>query len=435
MSSAKPPAKKKAPAKKRTKKIKAAPPQPDGSYYTASHVLMGDQAPAKQETFGSLRHKGFSPEEFTRGTKVRLYRNLAIGFFIVALILASAVFLITFKKVEVKVLARPRSVSVDALFEINKENAGKNAIKAVFEIAEKNFKKEYKPETVKEEPGKAEGMVVIKNETERNQPLVSTTRLLSEAGVLFRLKKSVVVPAKGKIEVDVYADQMGASGNIGPSKFSIPGLYEALQKYIHAQSSLPMEGGVRKVGVLGQADIDKAKDNFIESFLNSEKAAAQEKYKEHSGIAVDFQGLKIDVNEKIGNEIDSFVLSGKAKVIIAAYDVRLATEWIDLKAKEKTGSADIALAAPDSPPNITIDQADERNGSVRLLVERKIEIRINKNSALLSPALLTGKSAAEIQALIGQMSGVDGVTVKFFPSWADTAPNSPGKIRVTVEES
>lgn len=92
--------------------------------------------------------------------------------------------------------------------------------------------------------GVATGTVTLVNETGAAQPLVATTRLLSEGGVLFRLRDRVTVPAGGTVEAAVYADQPGPSGDIGPSRFTIPGLSPALQASIYARSSSPMTGGV-----------------------------------------------------------------------------------------------------------------------------------------------------------------------------------------------
>jgi len=103
-------------------------------------------------------------------------------------------------------------------------------------------------------PQKAKGTITIYNEfSSKPQPLVKTTRFLSEDGVLFRLAKNVVVPGvknkgdekiPGKIDVLVIADKTGKASNIKPTKFSIPGFKGSPKaSKIYAVSEDDMSGG------------------------------------------------------------------------------------------------------------------------------------------------------------------------------------------------
>lgn len=92
--------------------------------------------------------------------------------------------------------------------------------------------------------GIAEGTFELVNETGNAQVLVATTRLLSEDGVLFRLKDRVSVPAGGRITATAAADQPGASGNVGPGRFTIPGLSTAQQSVIYAELKEEAVGGL-----------------------------------------------------------------------------------------------------------------------------------------------------------------------------------------------
>lgn len=114
------------------------------------------------------------------------------------------------------------------------------------------------PQVYREEEAIASGQVTLKNTSSTSQPLVATTRLLSAEGVLFRLKEGVIVPANGEIVADVYADQAGASGNIGPTTFTIPGLAASRQAEVYGESSAPMTGGVVRFGEVTLADLDAA---------------------------------------------------------------------------------------------------------------------------------------------------------------------------------
>ncbi|MEN8252239.1 MAG: hypothetical protein ABFQ53_01510, partial [Patescibacteria group bacterium] len=115
---------------------------------------------------------------------------------------------------------------------------------------------------------KAQGKITIFNEyNDKPQPLVATTRFLAEDGTLFRLVNTTTVPGMsdgnpGKVEALVIADTEGEGGNIGPSKFSVPG-FEASPKKgkFYATSDNPMTGGGAggsNVTIVTADDIEKA---------------------------------------------------------------------------------------------------------------------------------------------------------------------------------
>lgn len=91
----------------------------------------------------------------------------------------------------------------------------------------------------------AQGEVDIRNQSSQEVALVTNTRLLSENQVLFRLKEPVTIAANEHAVVEVYADQPGQTGDIGPSRFSIPGLGGDLQALIFGQSNETMSGGLQ----------------------------------------------------------------------------------------------------------------------------------------------------------------------------------------------
>src|SRR5690606_29025038 len=106
-----------------------------------------------------------------------------------------------------------------------------------------------------------------------------------EEGIVFRIKDGVFVPgqktgangatAPGTLAVeveadpfDIYSKPAGERGNVGPTKFFLPGLSEYNQKIIWAESTEPMGGGVTKFQqVIQSEDIEAAKkqveDNLV----------------------------------------------------------------------------------------------------------------------------------------------------------------------------
>jgi hypothetical protein len=123
--------------------------------------------------------------------------------------------------------------------------------------------------------GKARGKVTIYNHySSQKQPLVETTRVLSENGKLFRLTEGVMVPGMsgeepGVVEAKVIADEPGESYNIDPSVFTIEG-FKGGPKYekFEVKSTEVMQGGKddienQKVKVITGEDLDKAREETV----------------------------------------------------------------------------------------------------------------------------------------------------------------------------
>jgi hypothetical protein len=106
------------------------------------------------------------------------------------------------------------------------------------------------------------GKVNIVNTTPRSFTFVATTRLMSKEGILFRLKSQTIIPPNGTVTADVVADVAGASGDIGPTTFILPGLSGDVQKQVYAESVAAMTGGSGVVKAVSEADISRAKANL-----------------------------------------------------------------------------------------------------------------------------------------------------------------------------
>lgn len=119
---------------------------------------------------------------------------------------------------------------------------------------------------------KAQGTIMIFNEySDAPQPLVATTRFLAEDGTLFRLVNQATVPGMsgdepGKVEALVEADIDGTVGNIGPSRFSVPGFEGSPKKdkFYGISEKAMIGGGAGGTGVtiVTSDDIARAKEEM-----------------------------------------------------------------------------------------------------------------------------------------------------------------------------
>ena len=102
---------------------------------------------------------------------------------------------------------------------------------------------------------RATGSITVFNEVSTaSQRLIRNTRFAAPEGLIFRIDQSIEVPGytqeadgtitPGSITVEVFADDTGAEYNLGPTRFSIPGL-EGTEQFegMYAQSQERFTGG------------------------------------------------------------------------------------------------------------------------------------------------------------------------------------------------
>ena len=207
---------------------------------------------------------------------------------------------------------------------------------------------------------KAHGIITIYNEySSSTQPLVATTRFLSENGKLFRLVKGVIVPGTsnvggetkpGVVEAEVMADEAGDAYNIEPTRFTIPGFQgSGNEKYskFYAKSSKSMTGGKDGQGsvkTVTESDIANAKNSMAADI----RQKAREQIKNESGQdeavlddALSIENITYSSSANSGEIADSFSLTAKGKVHAVIFSqsdaLELAAEQIN-KNKDKSAA-------------------------------------------------------------------------------------------------
>ncbi len=162
----------------------------------------------------------------------------------------------------------------------------------------------------------ASGRVTLFNNTSADQPLITTTRLLSEDGVLFRLTNAVTVPAEGQIEAEVYADQAGASGNIASTSFTIPGLPDSLQADIYATSSEAMSGGTEEVAIFSEEVYEQALAELKRQLLSTPSNLFGAESTENTYLVdlAELEPVELETSVEIGQSTDVVELIGTVSI-------------------------------------------------------------------------------------------------------------------------
>jgi hypothetical protein len=280
----------------------------------------------------------------------------------------------------------------------------------------------------------ATGFVRIVNESSRPQPLVATTRFLSESQVLFRLDEAVTVPANGEVTAAVSADEPGAQGEIEPSRFSIPGLNSTRQNEVYGVSDAAMVGGVRYVRALSEQDIaaatealsDIAEDEALEVL----KSGIDENV--FNGISIRTDLTEISFDAELGDEVGAVSGSANARVTTVFYPRTMldASSQEALTASLREGFKLATIFEDElqaSPSNIDIEaetaDMDITVAGMQILSER---------NTLFDVALFLGKSEEDVRRRLESSDLIESVNVQFQPFWLKRMPTLKDHIEIKV---
>lgn len=95
----------------------------------------------------------------------------------------------------------------------------------------------------------ASGPITIYNTQSKSQTLIANTRFANSAGLIFRIRTGVTIPAgtldkPGTATATVHADAPGPSYNVDAGSFTIPGLAGTAQaSAVYAKATAPISGG------------------------------------------------------------------------------------------------------------------------------------------------------------------------------------------------
>lgn len=282
------------------------------------------------------------------------------------------------------------------------------------------------PSGAAERSGKAGGIVSIQNSTDRPQPLVATTRLLTPEGILFRITEAVRVPARGSVTVPAEADEAGPRGEVGSTSFTIPGLSQNLQSQIFATSSTPMVRGGAEAKVITAQDLETARQSLKQQVISRVRPALQVQAGQSSLEDDDFivQTVTEQSSGKANTPARSFTMSAKLKVVA----VLLNKDEMHKRAVATMGNTS---GSGLSRIQYVIANYDSVNRTATLSGRGSITTSLDERSSIFLPDNFVGTTPDEVKSFLKNYEGVQDVEVRISPYWQRYLPRFPS--RITVE--
>lgn len=381
---------------------------------------------------------------------IGIYKKIAYFFALLLVGVGAAVFYFTFIHVKIVLIPSQERISNNTIFDVldseknqNTEEAQADKIMGVVKETAVKFSKKY-PATNEEVLGKEViGKVKLVNNYIKNQPLVASTRLLSTDGKLFRLKNTVDIPVNGSVEAEIYADDPSPEMAIGPSKFTIPGLWAGLQDKIYAESleTTIYQQKVKKT--ISEDDIKNGVKDLKQELLNNAKAEIGDAYNNYDKIIykIDENSIITTVNNKVGEEITEFEIGMDAKVAIVAFSNKTFAGIAKDKLMKSLADNKELVSFDSENINYSLNNFDVNAGTANVSASFEGMVTLKDNSNVIDKEKLIGLNKAQINAYLNDIDktanlDLAGHEIQFYPSFITKIPTliEPGRIEIEIKK-
>ncbi len=365
---------------------------------------------------------------------LNIYKKLALSFIVLTVILLGVIFYFTFSYAYITVTPKAQDVATDFNFVIVEDTAAVNADEGIFlgQIVNQTVDGEKIFEATGSKPvsGELVGTVKISNNQSKPQTLIATTRLLTAANVLYRIKNKVVIPAKGSIEADVYPDNASQPLVTSGTKFTIPGLSQSMQQLVFAEAVNDFKAAGQMVKAVSQEDLNNGlaalSDELAQKlFTDSESGKIKILSKEV---------LEKKFSNKAGDTADKFTVSLKMKVVGAIFDDKPVKDFAT-KALAGMVPEDKQVINTNSDSLLyEVEKYDLNNKSAQIKSNIKGSVILSENSPILDKENLIKLNNDEIKAYLENFDDIQSVDITFFPAWMKKMPSFTDHIIIRINK-
>lgn len=373
----------------------------------------------------------------------KFYRNLALGFFALAVIMVVSVFYLIWARVTITIFPDTEIISQEFIFEIKQgaiENplAEKNIINGRVFSVDVQGNSNFSASGSKTFESNIVGEVTIVNNYSKEQALIASTRLAfadDPDTVIVRLNKDIVVPAGGKVTVQVYPEDAENFKLISASKFIIPGLWGPLQDKIFAENTDELSKGAKQISIVTQEDLDKAEEGLRKQLYEQALLEVNNKLEQQQSLwpkifSRDVKALIYNV--EVGEEVSEFNAAMEMQAVVIIFDE---SHLISI-ARDKIKSslpADKQLVGL-NPKNFVYEVTDYNIAAGTATVKAFLEGRsvLGTTASLLDKNNLTGLTEEQVQEFFADFPEVEKVEVKFQPAWLKKTPRIKEKINIEI---
>ncbi|MFH1744662.1 MAG: hypothetical protein ABH881_00660 [bacterium] len=372
---------------------------------------------------------------------IGLYRKIAFSFVALTVILVAAIVYFSVIRVYITIVPNQETIIHNMIFDVydkdNSDIVGTEAVLGIVKEANVSYTDKYNASGVEVVGKEAVGKVKIINNSTSNQPLVATTRLVpvGQPDKLYRIKNTINVPAGGFIEVDIYADEPSTEMAIGPTKFTIPGLWAGLQDKIYAESQEAIVYREKVKKYIVQADIDESINDLKQKLLINSKDSADFDKEDYDQIIykINEDSISVKIGAKAGEEKEGFEGNITAKVTIIIFDGSGVVELAKEKFISALGQNEELLNFNESDVIYTLSSYNVSTGFATLSGVFEGKTTLNADNNIVDKEKIVGLNKEQLQAYLSGIPQIAGYEIKFYPSFIKKIPKFIEKGKIIIE--
>jgi len=296
------------------------------------------------------------------------------------------------------------------------------------------------PSTTPTFNGKARGNATITNRWSQVQPLQAGTRLRSPDGQIFRTQARVDVPVGGSVTTLVVADVAGEKGALPTgTHFILPGLWVGLQDTITGEAAENFYGEGASATSPALPGLTATELANAEAALLAE--AATTAIPELEKLVPDgrklYPGLvSPSLTKRTGPSIGDRVTTYTLKLAVQATGVAVDPDALGPAANAVlagTLPADLQLVSMNlNDFTFRVASVDLKKQRADVTVTARGKTAPTPQHPLLQHATYAGKSAADVQALLGKEKAISNITVELSPFWTRTIPSAKEDLQLEM---
>ena len=385
---------------------------------------------------------------------IRLYRRQAFLYLGATLILLLAVFYLFFSKLTVSISPQGEIINDSLSLNIEADASSNSAavatttdstvdqnskiidgdVKVVDFSAEKTYQTSGEAVT-SDVTSEVTGVVTLINRSNKNQPLVVKTRLLSPDGKLFRLKESVNIPAGGSVTANVYADKPSIDMAIStPTRFTIPGLWAGLQTQIYAENSDAFTFQNQTKKYIKQSDLDQAKQDISDVLALKVKNDLSTPRTDEIVVYGDNDGtVSTEFSAKIGEEKPEFTVKAVKKVAVVTFSKEKAAALAQARLSLLVSDDKQLIDFDKNKITYTLDSFDPNTKTAVVKSYFGGSMSLKSDSTLIDRKKLVGLSRQQISEYLNGFPEIKSYNLNFSPSFISTAPTLPDRINIKIQ--
>lgn len=396
---------------------------------------------------GGISEAEESADKFVSETKhfkksAGLYRRLVIKFVLAVAVLVLVVAYFSFAKLTLLITPKTEHVGTTLELAVYDPVAGEQNQASSSAVLMKGTVKNLGVSAFKSYPAGGEeilgeevaGRVTLINNYNKDQALVVKTRLLSPDGKLFRLQEAVNIPAGGKVEAAVYADEPSQDMAIAPTRFSIPGLWAGLQDKIYAESSEKFVYQHKIKKYIKPSDLELANKDMANHLLALAQGQAADEFNEDaiSVYSIDDSQATSSFDSQVGDYKDNFNLTATSSVNLVFFPRKEADKLIQDRLKLSVPD-DKELISWDKDPVYTLENYDPETKIATVKAELNGLMALKKDSELIDRSKLVNLSREQIKEYLDNFPEISSYELKLSPSFINKAPGLVDRIQVKIK--